>query len=137
MLKPKKKTEAVVAEPEVAPGSVMKPISDETQKALDDFENLPMEEKAAKLFTSLLPQFKVLSKDMTKSELKRVLNALVEAPLNEEKFKFYRQIEVNAFNTGMAIMNAKHTMMFVALNQKAEEEKAKTEEKKEESNAVV
>lgn len=102
-------------------------------------ESANPEDIATRVFKSGWPEFKKLTADLTKNQLQRVLNALTEAPLNDKKFVFYDQKEIDSFNLGLRLMEAKFIMFQAVYNERLAAQIAaeQKEEKKEETNEAV
>lgn len=81
-------------------------------------ESAKPEDIATRVFKAGLPQFKKVTSELSKNQLLRVLNALVEAPLNDKKFIFYDQKEVDAFNLGSQMSDAKFVMFQAVYNER-------------------
>ena len=68
-------------------------------------------EAAATLFGMYAPKFEQQLKDLSTGELRRLLNALVQYPLNEKEFVDDSQRLRTAFALGQALLEAKWVMV--------------------------
>jgi len=98
-------------------------------------------EAAATLFGLYAPKFEQQLKQLTTGELRRVLNALVQYPLNEKEFLTDSQRVRTAFALGQALLEAKWVMiMQTVMDQEqqklreGEESQTTNEEEKEQAN---
>lgn len=69
------------------------------------------QEMAAMLFTLYLPKFKQLVDKLPNRAIRRLLNALVETPLNDEPYQFQTEAEKNAFYIGDRLLQSKYIMI--------------------------
>jgi hypothetical protein len=88
-------------------------------------EKLSIEEQAASTFHYGYPEFVKIVDSLSMKQLKRVLKALVEAPLSKTKPVFNVENEGVAFKLGMAIMNAKFIMFQSAIAEQMLKEREK------------
>lgn len=98
-------------------------------------------EAAATMFGLYAPKFEQQLKQLTTGELRRVLNALVQYPLNEKEFLTDSQRVRTAFALGQALLEAKWVMIMQSVmdqeQQKLrenEESQTTNEEEKEQAN---
>lgn len=97
-------------------------------------------EAAATLFGLYAPKFEQHLKELTTGELRRVLNALVQYPLNEKEFLTDSQRVRTAFALGQALLEAKWVMIMQSVMdqeqtlRESEETQTTNEEVKEEAN---
>lgn len=88
-------------------------------------ENKPApEDLATHDFQTLLPRFYDKVEELSNRQLKRVVTALIEYPLERTDFRFSYVKEAEAFDLGMRIMDAKFiimkTVMELTLDQQKE-----------------
>lgn len=102
----------------------------ETTTVTPDKKTPAPEDVAARDFESQLPSFKNLSVGMSNKALRRVLNALVEFPLQEGKVKLTGQKEELLFSIGLHLIDCKMTMFQAVLL-----ERIKTEQEKKENGS--
>jgi len=92
-------------------------------------------EVAATMFGLYTPKFEQHVKDMPTGELRRLLNALIQYPLNEKEFITDSQRLRTAFALGQALLEAKWMMITQSF---MEQEQAKLQsESVTESNEIV
>lgn len=81
----------------------------------------PME-AAAKIFSTFLPQYQHLVRRLSNRQARRLLNALIEVPLQKKDYKHPTKEERAAFMLGDRLLQAKWTMMLVTLEQHARQQ---------------
>lgn len=96
------------------------------------------EMNAAQFIMMKLPVFRTMVDRLTGVQAKRVLNRLIESPLEEETEKFTTEEAAKTFMLGMHIQNAKHILFLASIKSPdaeqvvdtalKEEEKKQTEE---------
>jgi hypothetical protein len=97
-------------------------------------------EAAATLFGMYAPKFEQQLKELSTGELRRLLNALVQYPLNEKEFVDDSQRLRTAFALGQALLEAKWVMVMQSVMEheqklrEAEETATETETEKEQAN---
>ncbi len=69
------------------------------------------EEVAAQLFFLYQPKFKLLVNKLPLKALRRVINALIEYPLQDKDYKHQSEGEKNAFLIGDRLLEAKYLMI--------------------------
>lgn len=89
---------------------------------------------AAMLYGLYLPKFKEGISQLSSRARARVLNALIEYPLNEKKYAHRSALEKELMAVGHAVLEAKFLMIMATYNSSMEEliEAAKTEDLTEE-----
>lgn len=93
------------------------------------------EDVAAAMFSMYFPIFHNVTKKLSNKQLRRILNALVEVPLNGKEYKMLKKDEKEVFQIGSALLESKWQMMLYALQKHHEELTAKqAEETKETPN---
>ena len=93
-------------------------------------------EAAATLFGLYAPKFEQQLKQLTTGELRRVLNALVQYPLNEKEFLTDSQRVRTAFAIGQALLEAKWVMIMQSVMDQ-EQQKLRENEESETTNEEV
>lgn len=88
--------------------------------------NVAPEDMAAKEFQMGMPAFKRFSKEISRKELVRVINALISYPL-EDVPKFQSGIGEDLFKLGTHLMTCKLIMMQAVYKEKSLQEQTKTE----------
>lgn len=96
------------------------------------------EMNAAQFIMTKLPVFRNMVSELTGVQAKRVLNRLIESPLEEKTEKFTTEEAAKTFMLGMHIQNAKHILFLASIKSPdaeqvvdtalKEEEKKQTEE---------
>ena len=88
-------------------------------------------EAAATMFGLYAPKFERLIKTLSTGELRRLLNGLVQYPLNDKEFINDSDSLRSAFSLGQTLLEAKWVMMMHSL---MEEESKRLQQKTEETN---
>lgn len=83
------------------------------------------EDVAAESFQKNLPVFKNYASGLSNKALRRVLNALVEFPLQEGKLKFGDAKEQQAFTIGLHLIDCKITMISAVVKEELTSEEKK------------
>jgi hypothetical protein len=106
-------------------------------------EKLDLAEKPEDVFAGMfqiyLPRFRMLTSKMSSRMLKRMVVALIEAPLNEKEYNPRDVLEREAFVLGDKLLQAKFFMMMHTLaeqQQQAEQAAASVEEKPAEEKQI-
>jgi len=93
------------------------------EAATEQLTQEPVEEapevQAARFLTMGLPLFRTKQQELqekNKTEVFRVLAALIESPLEQETHSFTTPEGSNLFNLGLMIMSSKHVLFNHALN---------------------
>jgi len=103
--------------PKVDPVQVEKEIvQEQLQRATTDYDPF---EAAAKIFTMFLPQFRMLVRSMSNRQLRRLVMALIEVPLQKKDYKHPTKEEQAAFMVGDRLLQAKWAMMLQTLEEHA------------------
>lgn len=89
-------------------------------------------EAAATLFGLYAPKFEQHIKELSTGELRRVLNALVQYPLNEKEFVNDSQRLRTAFALGQALLEAKWMMIMQTVMDQEQAKLGSSEENKNE-----
>jgi hypothetical protein len=92
---------------------------------------------SAHVFQSYLPKYKQVVAQLSNKQARRVLNALIEVPLNEKPYKHNSQLEKAAFLLGDRLLQARWTMQLGVLQQDAIKQAAEEVKAAEASNNVV
>lgn len=87
-------------------------------------------EAAATMFGLYAPKFEAHVKTMSTGELRRLVNALVQYPINDKEFVNESQKLRTAFSLGQALLEAKWVMLMQSM---MEVEQSKLQESSEES----
>ena len=98
-------------------------VTDKTEQVLPVTQQNPLE-LHAQFFTLYWPKFCQLVMKLSNKQLRRVLMAVVEHPLNEKPFHFTTQEEKDAFNIGVQLAQSNALMQMVTLTSSPEFEKA-------------
>lgn len=85
-------------------------------------------EAAATMFGLYAPKFEQQLKELTTGELRRVLNALVQYPLNEKEFLTDAQRVRTAFALGQALLEAKWVMIMQSVMDQEQQKLREDEE---------
>jgi len=91
-------------------------------------------ENAAMAFSFYTPRFKLLSSQLSKRELKRVLWSIVEGPLAMREYKHKTDIEKEVVAIGKVLFDAKMVMIFDVYSKNAEKIREEAEKQKSLSN---
>lgn len=78
-------------------------------------EEIPVEVQAARYLLTALPAFRNLSEKVTGTQARRVLNALIESPLEKNTPPFTTEEAQELFNLGLVITNAKFILFQASL----------------------
>lgn len=93
---------------------------------------------ATAAFGTYLPRFKLLMKGLSGKAKDRVINAIIEVPLNERDFRPQNAQEKETFLIGQALLNAKRIIIDTTLMKHEKEvlemEKARAEANSEQTN---
>jgi len=84
---------------------------------------------ASSMLFLYIPKFTAAVGKLSSNALRRVLNKLVEWPLNNKSYKATSQLEQDAFNIGSRLIEAKF-MLITAEYQKLIEQQPKEQEQK-------
>lgn len=88
-------------------------------------------EAAATMFGLYAPKFEAHLKEMPTGELRRLVNALVQYPLNEKEFINDSQRLRTGFALGQALLEAKWVMITQTFMQQMQQEQAELRESEE------
>lgn len=94
-------------------------VQEQVAGATTDYD--PME-AAAKIFTMYLPQYKQLVRRMSNRQMRRLLCALIEVPLQKQDYRHPTKEEQAAFMIGDRLLQAKWTMVTHTLMAKLAQE---------------
>ena len=97
----------------------------------NEFRNAGPEEVAAQLFFLYQPKFKMLVQRLPLKALRRVINALMEYPIQQIDYKHQSEGEKNAFLIGDRLLEAKYLMIIHAMHDQIQA-RIKTEQEAEE-----
>jgi len=100
--------ELIMSEEQALSSEVQEQLNTEVDKQVSEFS---AEDTAAKIFMIFLPQFKQLIRSMSVRQLKRLIAALIETPLEDTKYKHPTEEERAAFMLGTRLLEAKMVMM--------------------------
>lgn len=87
------------------------------EKANNDVVNENPEEVASMFFTMYLPRFFTQVDTLSNKDLRRLVKALVECPLNDSPYKFHSDTAKEAFVTGLRLLEAKQSMILHVMSE--------------------
>ncbi len=90
------------------PKQLEQTLIDEANKKAED---RPPEEIASMMFAMYLPRFFTQVDTLSNKDLRRLVKALVETPLNDEPYKFHSPAAKEAFNIGVSLLDSKYVMI--------------------------
>jgi len=85
-------------------------MSDQEQQSLPLGSSMTPFEAASTMFGMYAPKFEEVVKQLSTGQLRRLLNALVQYPLNEKEFINDDKILREAFSVGQSLLEAKWLM---------------------------
>lgn len=95
-------------------------------------------EHSARIFTLGIPRLAHLVDELSLKSARRVLKALVEFPLQDDKKELLvHDEEKNAFALALELMDARSRMIEYSFKEREKKEAEKTEEKKEETDGKI
>lgn len=94
-------------------------------------------EAAATMFGLYAPKFEQHLKEMSTGELRRLINALVQYPLNEKEFINDSQRLRTGFALGQALLEAKWVMITQTFMQQMQQEQLRESEETQTTNEEV
>lgn len=80
------------------------------------------EDLATHDFMTALPIFKKKAPNLSRRQLARVIEALIEYPLNDQPFRFSYPEEVELFKLGMVLLDSKFVLIKAGLELSKEEQ---------------
>jgi len=86
------------------------------KKFEEQASNVPPEETAAKLWTLYWPLYRSAVNNMSNKQMRRVMKALIEVPLNSKEYKLMSKEEKQVFAIGTNLLEAKWQMMLHTLS---------------------
>lgn len=86
-----------------------------SQEAANAAPSLNSEEIAMTRFYALLPKFNTIAATLSARQLGRTMRAILEAPFNQQAFKFVSPLEEKLFAIGMEIMDCKMILIQSAI----------------------
>lgn len=123
------------------PAQTVDPLEVQLQAQSKVEESNPLDVHA-QMFYMYGPRFRGQLQMMNKKALIRLINSLVQFPLNDNEIKLRSKVEQDAFHTGDQMLTSKYVMMIVTdmntqMEAKQKEEQAKLELDKQGQDVVV
>lgn len=93
----------------------IQPQQEEVKQEEVKLEDVPVEVQAARYLITALPRFRGQLEKVTGTQAKRVLQALIESPLEKNTLPFTTPEALELFNQGLVITNAKFILFQASL----------------------